>query len=79
MHALPWRPDNDYASEVLFNIINSRSALSGPGNDYQRFVHLQSIIHIGIGRKEFRRGMAAFWRRIVDEPNALPPEFWKLL
>ena len=30
-NAPPWRPDNEYTSEVLFNVISSRIALSGPG------------------------------------------------
>ena len=36
-------------------IISSRSAISGPGNDGQRFAHRQSIIHIDIdiGVEEF--------------------------
>ena len=29
----PWRPHDEYASKVLFDVISSRSALSGPGND----------------------------------------------
>ncbi|CAN0541723.1 unnamed protein product, partial [Laminaria digitata] len=69
-NAPPWRPDDEYASEVLFDVISSRSALSGPGNDGQRFAHLQPIIHADIGREDFGRGMTAFWRRIVDEPDA---------
>ena len=73
-----WRPDDEYTSEVLFDVISSRSALSGPGNDGQRFAYLQSIIHTDIGREEFGRGMTAFWRRLVDEPDAFPPEFWQL-
>ena len=77
-NAPPWRPTNAYTSEVLFDVISSRSALSGPGNDDPRFVHLQFIIHTDIGREEFGRGMTAFWRRIVDEPDAFPPEFWQL-
>ena len=32
----PWRPD---CSDVLFGVISSRSALSGPGNDGQPFAH----------------------------------------
>ena len=36
-NAPPWRQGDENASEVLFDIINSRSALSGPGNDGQRF------------------------------------------
>ena len=77
-NAPPWRPDDEYTSEVLFDVINSWSALSGPGNDGQRFAHLQSIIQTDIGREEFGSGMTAFWRRIVDEPNAFPTEFWQL-
>ena len=75
-NAPPWRPDDEYASEVLFDVINSRSALSGPGNDGQRFAHLHSIIQTDIGRKEFGSGVTAFWRRIVDEPDSFPPEVW---
>ena len=71
-----WHPDNKCTSEVLFDVISSRSALSGPGNDGQRFAHLQSIIHTDIGRGEFGRGMTACWRRLADEPNAFPPDFW---
>ena len=35
---------------MLVDVNNSRSALSGPGNDGERFVRLQSIIDIDIGR-----------------------------
>ena len=77
-NALPWRPDDEYASEVLFDVISSRNALAGPGNDGQRFSHLQSIIHTDIGREEFGKGMTAFWWKIIDEPDAFPPEFWQL-
>ena len=55
-----WRPDNGYTSEVLFDVICSCNALSGPGNDGQRFTHLQSIIHTNIGREEIGWGMTAF-------------------
>lgn len=63
--------------EVLFDVISSHSALSGPGNDGQRFAHLQSTIQTDIGREEFGRGMAAFLWKIVDEPDAFPPKFWQ--
>ena len=77
-NALSWRPDDEYASEVLFDVISSRSALPDPGNDGQQFTYIQSITHTDIGREEFGRGMTAFRRRIVDEPDAFPPEFWQL-
>ena len=73
-----WRPDDEYASEVLFDVISSRSALSGPGNDGQRFSHLQSIIHTDSGREEFGQGMTDVWRKIFDEPDSFPPQFWQL-
>ena len=60
VNAPAWRPDDEYASEVLFDVISSRSALSGPGNDGQRFPYLQPIIHTDIGREGFGNGMAAF-------------------
>ena len=70
-NAPPWCPDDEYTSEALFDVTSSRCALSGPGNDGQRFAHLQSIIHTDIiGREEFGRGMAAFWRRLVDKLDA---------
>ena len=79
-NAPPWCPDDEYTSEALFDVTSSRCALSGPGNDGQRFAHLQSIIHTDIiGREEFGRGMAAFWRRLVDKPDVFPPKFWQLL
>ena len=59
-NAPPWRPVDEYASEVLFDVISSLSALSGPGNDGQRFSHLQSIIHTNIGREEFGKSMTAY-------------------
>ena len=77
-NAPSWLPDDEYASEFVFDVISSRSALSPPGNDGQWFAHLQSIMHNDIGREEFGRGMTAFWCRSVDEPNAISPETWQL-
>ena len=39
-NASPWRPADEYESEVLFDVISFRSALSGPGNDGQPFAYL---------------------------------------
>ena len=77
-NAPPWRLDNKYTPEVLFGLISLRSALSGPSNNGQRFAHLQSIINTDMGREKFGRGITAFWRRLVDEPDAFPPEIWQL-
>lgn len=76
--SLQWRPDDEYAFDVLFDIISSRGALPGPGNGGQRFARLQSLIHTGIEREKCGRGMAAFWLRIDDEPDAFPPELWQI-
>lgn len=70
--ALAWHPGDEYTSQVLFDIIGSRSAVSGLGNDGRRFEHLQFAIHTNIGRKEVGKGMTAFWWRVVDNPNAFP-------
>ena len=43
-NAFPWRRDDEYASEVLFDIISSGHALLGLGTDGQRFAHLQSCL-----------------------------------
>lgn len=37
--APPRRPGDEYASQVPVEVSNSRSALSGPGNDGNRFAH----------------------------------------
>ena len=68
--------DNEYTTEVFFYVSSSRSALSSPGNDGQRFAYLQSITHT---TEEFGQVMAAFWRRLVDEKDPFPPEVWQLL
>ena len=73
-----WRPEEGFDSQVALDVINSRNALSGVGSDDLRFLHLQSIIRIGFGRKKFGAGIEAFWRRIFDDPGAFPPEFWRL-
>lgn len=53
------------------------SAIWGPGNNGQRLAHLQSIIHTDTGWEGFGRGMTAVRRRIVEEPDASPPELWQ--
>ena len=58
-------------------MINSRNA-SGAGSDGLRFSHLQSIIRTGFGRENCGTGIEAFWRRIINDPSAFPPEFWQL-
>ena len=73
-----WRPEDEFDPKVLIEVINSRSSNSGAGNDGQRFSHLKSIANTKIGREDFSMAMSSLWRRLVNDPNAFPPEFWAL-
>ncbi|CAB1098462.1 unnamed protein product [Ectocarpus sp. CCAP 1310/34] len=73
-----WRPETEFDPQVLLQVINSRSSNSGAGNDGQRFSHLKSIVNTKIGREEFSNAMSSLWRRLINDPNAFPPEFWTL-
>ena len=44
-----WRPDGEFNPQVVFEVINSRNALSGAGSDSLRFSHLQFIIRTQFG------------------------------
>ena len=61
--------------QVAFEDINSCNALSEAGSDGLRFSHLQSIIRTQFGQEHFGAGIEAFWRRMVDEPNAFRRSF----
>ena len=74
----PWHPNDMYISQVIFDVISSRSALSGPGNNGQGLAYLALIIHTDIGRMEFGQGLTTFWWRIIDESDVFPPELWQL-
>ncbi|CAB1115519.1 unnamed protein product [Ectocarpus sp. CCAP 1310/34] len=54
-----WRPETEFAPQVLLQVINSRSSNSGAGNDGQRFSHLKSIVNTKIGREEFSNAMSS--------------------
>ena len=73
-----WRPEGEFKPQVTFEVINSRNAQSGAGSDGLCFSHLQCIIRTQFGQEHFGAGIEAFWRRIVDEPDAFPPEFREL-
>ena len=73
-----WRPEEEFDPQVAIEAINYRSALSGAGSNGLRFSHLQSMIRTGFGREKFGAGTEAFWRRIINDPNAFPAEFWQL-
>ena len=67
-----WRPEEEFNPQVALEIVNSRNALSGAGSDGLRFSQLQSIISTGFGREKFGAGIGAFWKGIIDDPNAFP-------
>ena len=73
-----WRTEEEFDPQVALEVINSRNALSGAGSDGLRFSHLQSIIRTGFGRENFGADIEAFGRRIIDDSNAFPPEFWQI-
>lgn len=73
-----WRPENEFNPKMLLEVISSRSANSGAGNDGQRFAHLKSIVNTEVGRDQYGTSMCSLWRRLIDNPSAFPPEFWKL-
>ena len=74
-----WRPEGEFEPQVAFEVVNSRNALSGAGSDGLCFSHIQSIIRTDVGREKNGSGIEAFWRGIIDDPSAFPPEFWQLL
>lgn len=63
---------------MLIGVINTRSSNFVAGNDGRRFSHLKSVINATIGREEFTSAMSSLWRRLINSPNTLPPEFWIL-
>ena len=73
-----WRPEEEFDPQVALELINSRNALSEAGSDSLCFSLLQSIIRTGFGREKVGAGIESFWKRIIDDPNAFPPEFWQL-
>ena len=75
---LTWRPEAECNAQVAVQAINSHNALPVAGSDGLRLSHLQSIIRTQFGQYDFGAGIGVFWWRIVDEPDAFPPEIWEL-
>ena len=73
-----WRPEGEFNPQVAFEVIYSHNILSGAESDGLRFSHLQPIIRTKFGQEYFGAGIEAFSRRMVNEPDAFPPEFWEL-
>ena len=63
---------------MLLAVFESRSSNSGAGKDGQRFSHLKSIVNTRIGQEKLSEASSSLWRKLVDDPNAFPPEFWTL-
>ena len=72
---LKWCPEEEFDPKIALEVIKSRNALSGAGSDGLRFSHIQSIARTVFGRERFCAGTEAFWRRIIDDTSAFPPEF----
>lgn len=64
---------------MTFEVINSGNSLliSVAGSEGLRFSRLQSIIRTQFGQNHFSAGIEELWRRILDEHDAFPPEFWE--
>ena len=73
-----WRGEREFSLQMAFDVINFHNALPGAGSNGLRFSHLQSIIKTQFGQDLSSAGIEAFWRKIVDEPEAFPPEVWDL-
>lgn len=63
---------------MVFQAVNSRSALSRAGNNGQGFAHIRSIIRAQVDREAFWAGIGSFWRISIDDPDAFPPEVLRL-
>ena len=68
-----WRPEHEFGSQALIDVIQGRSSNSGAGNDGQQFSHLKSIFNTKIGREKLSEALSFLWRKLVDDPNAFPP------
>lgn len=73
-----WRPEGELISQVAFEAIYSRSALSGAESDGLRPSHLQSNSRTQLGQVHCGAGIEAFLWRVVDEPDAFAPDFREL-
>lgn len=74
-----WYPGEAFNPPIALEVIKSRNALSGAGSDSLRFSCLQLIIRTLFGRERLALVRTeVLWRRIIDDPNAFPPEFWQL-
>ena len=74
--SLNWRPEGEFDPQVVLEVINSRSALSGAVSDGLRFSHFQSIIRTGFGREKFGAGIETLLEK--NYPNSFPPKFGQL-
>ena len=73
-----WRPENEYDPATAIEVIMSRNALSAAGNDGLRASHLQQLVKTITGKAGFSTALGTFWKRLFDDPEAYPLEFWEL-
>lgn len=67
-------PEGDLNPQVYFEAINACYALSGAGSDGLRLSHLHTITKTQFGQEHLGASIGAFWKRIVDKSDALPPQ-----
>ena len=72
------QPVEDLDPQILLDVIRGRSALSAAGNDGLRFSHLQRVVGTEVGKNEFPAAIHGLWRRIMEDSDAVPSEFWAL-
>lgn len=73
-----WQLETNLDPGVSIEVINSRHALPGAGNDNLRFSHLQYVVNTAVG-KDIAAANRAFWRRKMEDPDAFPPKLWIIL
>lgn len=74
-----WRSEDEYKPQTIIDVMKSRNALSAVGNEDIRFSHLQCLLNTPEGKERFGPARGSFWRRIVEQSDAFPLEFWELV
>lgn len=59
------------------DLVKSRHALSAAENVSLRFSHLQCL-SVPKGKEKFVPTIGSFSRRITEQPDPFPPDFWEL-
>ena len=74
-----WRTDFEFDVHGLVSVAMSKANTSRPGLDDLRFVHLLPLLFTALGKAKVLYIVRPFWRCVVEDVNAPPPESWFLL